>query len=530
MKTGFRQSMSSVHTWSGIVLCWILYFMFLTGTLGYFDDEIDRWMTPDTPANSQHSHSHLLNLAEQRLAIVAPDADLWWVGFPGRRQYEIWWNKNDPETGRARWKNETLDPETGQPIKTRDTGGGQVLYAMHYLLHYIPSIWGYIITTISGFFMFVALLTGVVIHKKIFKEFFTFRPKKKQRSWMDIHNIFSVLPLPYLLMITYTGIMILMFVSMSLVISANYGFGKENYDRFMDKAFEEHHVDSAGISSDNLPMSTVLADATQRWGKNIEAISIDNRGDVNAHIEVTKGSFSGPAHQPPKLTYNGVTGLFEENNDHSEPGSIAFYDYALGLHEGLFADTLLRWIFFFSGLMGAAMVGSGAILWTVKRRKKADKTNKRQIGLQIVEGLNIGTIAGLPIAIAAYFSANRLLPVDYEHRANWEVHSLFITWAVVSLYAFYQSKAPERIMRTWVELLGLAALSYCFIPILNAITTDRHLAMSLPQADWYMAGFDLTALSVGLLFLFAAYRIRKQLPNHQQRLLPTKQRLMTQHQ
>lgn len=44
MTGGFRQSTSWVHTWAGLLLGSLLYFIFLTGTAGYFDSEIDRWM------------------------------------------------------------------------------------------------------------------------------------------------------------------------------------------------------------------------------------------------------------------------------------------------------------------------------------------------------------------------------------------------------------------------------------------------------------------------------------------------------
>ena len=38
---GLRQSMSWLHTWSGLLLGWLLYAVFFTGTLSYFVDEID---------------------------------------------------------------------------------------------------------------------------------------------------------------------------------------------------------------------------------------------------------------------------------------------------------------------------------------------------------------------------------------------------------------------------------------------------------------------------------------------------------
>lgn len=49
MKLSFRARMSALHTWTGLLLGWVLYFMFVTGTLGYLDTEIDRWMKPELP-------------------------------------------------------------------------------------------------------------------------------------------------------------------------------------------------------------------------------------------------------------------------------------------------------------------------------------------------------------------------------------------------------------------------------------------------------------------------------------------------
>ncbi|WP_164064772.1 PepSY domain-containing protein, partial [Serratia marcescens] len=59
-------------------------------------------------------------------------------------------------------------------------------------------------------FMLVAIITGVITHKKIFKDFFTFRKDKGLRSWLDFHNVSAVMALPYHAMITYTGIVTLM--------------------------------------------------------------------------------------------------------------------------------------------------------------------------------------------------------------------------------------------------------------------------------------------------------------------------------
>ncbi len=55
------------------------------------------------------------------------------------------------------------------------------------------------------------------------------------------------------------------------------------------------------------------------------------------------------------------------------------------------------------------MVATGLLLWAVARVPKAGV--ERGFGLRLVQTLNVATIAGLPMAIAGFFLANRLLPV-----------------------------------------------------------------------------------------------------------------------
>jgi hypothetical protein len=176
----------------------------------------------------------------------------------------------------------------------------------------------------------------------------------------------------------------------------------------------------------------------------------------------------------------------------------------LGLHEGLFAAPFLRGLYVLSGLLGTAMIATGLVLWTVKRRQRADKERQAAgAGLVWMEKLNVGTIMGLPAALAFYFWANRLLPLDMPHRAEWEVHAMFLAWLAASVHAALR---PAR--RAWPEQALLAAAAFGLLPLLNALTTTRHLGVTLAQGDWTLAGFDLSMLGIGLLFLAAAWRMR----------------------
>lgn len=514
----FRQSMSWLHTWAGLTFGWVLYFMFITGTAGYFDSEIDHWMKPELPlAGEPLPQRELLAMAEIYLNQESANANDWYIDLPVEREdyLSLSWeipkdSEEELEEGEADHidGDANLDPQTGAVItaQARDSGGGQLLYQMHYVLHYMPTNVAAWFVSLCSMFMLVGLITGVVVHKKIFKEFFTFRPNKKQRSWLDMHNLFSVLSLPFLLMITYSGLMYLMFTSMPLGIVASYGAGEENEELFFDEAYQSfEHKELSNGPATMASLSLMLADVEKRWGpEQVDYISAEFIGDSSAHVEFGSKPGSNRLVESPTLTYDGVSGELLYISDINDSGPEKFDAVMLILHEGLFADTLLRCLYFFAGLLGAGMVGTGLILWTVKRKTTAEKSDIPHKGLALVERLNVGTIVGLPIAVAIYFWANRLIPVSFEGRAEWEVHALFITLGLTLIYPVFRS-----VQRTWIELLGFGALLYTLLPILNFLTTDRHLGISIPQGDWVMAGFDLTMLVFGILFSIAALKMYK---------------------
>lgn len=95
-----------------------------------------------------------------------------------------------------------------------------------------------------------------------------------------------------------------------------------------------------------------------------------------------------------------------------------------------------------------------------------------------MDALNAGTIAGLFISIAAFFWANRLLPVDLPGRQFWESRAFFAAWGLSLVYAFLFQH------RKWRDLLAAAAVALALVPVVNALTTSRHLGVSLPAGDW----------------------------------------------
>lgn len=509
MKETFRQSMKWFHTWVGLVVGWVLFFMFITGSTGYFYQEITHYMEPERPLiNHQLSKSEQLDKAQQYMSIHASDIQAWDVFLPNRRDanLQVGW-RHAPQAGESRGQyiKKVIDANTGQQVITRATGGGRSLYRMHYRLHYLETRLSYWIVGFCTMLMLLAVITGVVIHKKIFSDFFTFRAKKGLTGWLDSHNVLSVIALPYHFMITYSGLLFFPFIYMALSVSI------QTNEPQLTELIDEVYPSSAEIAPANIPakmqsLSSLYEQVKTIWSDDkLELVEIYAANDINANIRFSRSVTDITYNHSDEIIFNGITGEIISEPERQYTISAMIHNGFISLHEGQFSGTVARWIYFFTGLIGAAMIASGLVLWTSKRKsQQMKKPNGPDFGYRLVEQLNIGTIVGLPIAIACYFYGNRLLPADMANRAEWESHLLFITWALLLTYPAYRPKA-----KAWLEQLHLATAVFLFMPVLNALTTDKHLGISLSHGDWHYAGFDLAMLAIGLAFAFAGFKFKK---------------------
>ncbi|MFT4053345.1 MAG: PepSY-associated TM helix domain-containing protein [Novosphingobium sp.] len=499
MKDTFRQSMAWLHTWAGLVLGWVLFFVFVTGTLSYVRFEIDRWMMPERPmATATPPAAESLPRAVAYLERHFPDAQSWTIFLPMRRLGHDLYLVARPWPGSGDTEALALDPATGLPdeVKVRDTGGGGHLYEMHYQLHYIPYDIGIRLVAICAMFMLIATLTGVVVHKKIFKDFFTFRPGKGQRSWLDAHNLLGVTALPFHIMISWSGLVFFLFTYMPAGPAILHGDTGQ-------RVAQETAASPAPVAPQRaaraamVPIDTIVSQVEKRWGKStsIGRIVVTAPGQMNGEITVYPGGRGNVEKDYGSLTFRAATGVLLRDEQGASLPVARTQDVLVSLHAADFAGPALRAIFVLVGLASAGMIATGLVLWTAKRRAKQGST----FGFRLVETLNIGAIAGLPVAIAAYFWANRLLPLNLPERHDWEIHVLFLTWAALLVWPIWR---PAR--RAWVELLSVGACAFGFLPVLNALTTDCHLGVSIPAGDWVMAGFDLIALLIGAAFVLAA--------------------------
>lgn len=484
---GLRQSMSGLHIWTGLLLGWLLYAMFLTGTVSFFREEISQWMRPEAPAWVDRGQSAAIaDRLGTTMASIAPGASTWSITLPdGRRNVSaLGW------TGAEGLEMRVSDPATGRQLYVRETTGGDFFYRFHFSFHYIKHPWGRWLAGFAAMFMLVAIMSGVITHAKIFADFFTFRWSKGQRSWLDAHNGLSVLGLPFHAMITYTGLVTLMFLYVPWGFETAY---PETQDRTAFAALRSSYVTPAepsGTPARLAPLGQLVLRAESYWqGGKAGAIQVNNPGDTSARVIVTRRDSDRLSINPNYVVFDGASGDLIRTAGADAPAAQTF-GVMYGLHLGRFADIVTRWLYFFLSLAGTAMVGTGLVLWTVKRRTKLADPNRPYLGFRVVERLNIATIAGLPLAMTAYLWGNRLLPTHLADRADWEIHLFFIVWALALVWATLRS--PRR---AWVELFWTAACLLMFTPLLNIATSSRGLHASIASGDWVFAGMDLAMLA-----------------------------------
>lgn len=519
---GYRQVMAEVHTWFGLLLGWLLFFIFALGAVSFFNKEISQWMQPDIPAitekTSLSNATPTQKIAEINQAVsklqANKDTSKSWVIEPSseRTPFVTVFMQGD----KRKFETKVFDPTNQQFYTARDTQGGDFLYRLHYNLYYVPYPYSRLIVGFATMMMLIAMITGIIVHKKIFTDFFTFRKNKGQRSWLDAHNGFSVLALPFHLMITFTGIISLIGLYMPWGLKAS----GVNSETMYQSLFSYRSADTKNAQP--APMTdigTLLTQTQNDWSNNppnrygqttpytIARVRINAPNTDKAQVII-----DGLQHQQLSgmglyRIYDGVTGKLVQESQPA-PNAVMAQQVMIGIHAGRFADIGLRWVYFVLGLAGCGMIASGLVLWLVKRRRQLPNPLRPYFSFWLVERLNIATMAGLPLAIIGYFWLNRLLPVTMAERASWEMNGFFMIWLGTLVLALI---LPVK--KAWQILLALTAVLLFTTPILNAITTERGLFISIKNADWLFVGFDLSFVSFGVLFLAILWHYRKSINN-----------------
>ncbi|MEM1176280.1 MAG: PepSY-associated TM helix domain-containing protein, partial [Pseudomonadota bacterium] len=368
MERDRRVRIYNAHSWTGISLGLFLFTVCFTGSVALFHHELQSWedparrlAMPETPIPVQPLVDEWIGEHDPAnvtfLAVHMPDYyEPYYIGFANVRPAE-----DEPaEFQSIRW-----DATSGEILPNREDGLSTWLLDFHRDLMWPDSLGGRQIgrgiVGIAGVIMLLSIITGILTHRKILKEFFTYRTKKTVRvKWKDAHNFLGIWSLPFSTMIAFTGAW-LGIVVLLLPITAMLVF-KGDTEKVVE-VVAGAPAERAGISA---PMISFDEIATRRHSETGELpvyILSNFWGDQNAEFTLNYKPQS-------KLYYyvservSAVTGERLPPTGLDEPSAATRTLAALSpLHYGTFGGAALKFLYLGLGLATSVMIALGNMVW-----------------------------------------------------------------------------------------------------------------------------------------------------------------------
>lgn len=504
MEDTFRKSMAWLHTWAGVVLGSVLFAVFWMGTLSVFDREIDRWMMPATrisPTAPAAAPVSLDSVARAVLPSVPAGASQWRVDLPTERTPVMRFTYKASGVDPAPRQ---MDPQTLAFLPPQGTlGGSGFFFPFHYGLHLQWMEIGKWIVGVAGMAMLLLLVSGVVIHRKIFSQFFTFRPRKSlQRSSLDLHNLVGVLGLPFHFVITLSGMVIFMMMYFPQAYSGAYGEGKAAKAEFFADAYGKYSRPRANAPGTLGSLDTMADVARREWGGTEPYfVRVWHPGDANSYVELRRSYAREVTMNVDQIFFDAASG--DVLHRFQAAPVMSAQRFISGIHFIQFEHWTLRWLYFVAGLAGCVLIATGFLFWLEARR--ARHAARALAGVRVVEGLTVGSVTGIIVASLALLAANRLLPpahgLDGDHRAALEVWLFYLVWIATFVHAWWRGMAAWREQAWAVCVLAVGCVLF------NALTTGDHPLRSLMDGQWAVAGVDLTLLALALLAGWCARKL-----------------------
>ena len=536
MKETFRQSMAWLHTWFGLWLGFVLMAVFFFGTLSVFDREIDRWAMPDTRFEPQpmasydtvltrvfpqvDAEEHELAAARRRVGELPEQLQpVGWGAYTTHRdpvldvfvEYAVP-NPDDPFDhvhGHV-----TIDPRNGAILPhDRLKVGSEFFYPMHYSLHIEWRQLGTWLVGVAALIMLVALISGVVIHRRLFRELFTFRRHKQtQRSVLDLHNLTGVVALPFHFIFALSGLTIFAFLYLPVGETV---LAKPAHSYLVEEAARRGlPFLPSGEPAPTASVDAMVIEAKSRWAERghpgeVGFLWVTHPGDSNSFVSIFRAGSDRVALVGQGIHFDAASGevLYEE----PPPSAImGVNEFLTGLHLQHFEHWPLRWLYVFGGLAGCVCIATGFVFFVAKRKRHLKDVNL----IRWVDALAVTTVTGMITATVALLAVNRLLPEELPHRGSWEEAAFWLVWLLTLIHAGWRSGAQSHRLHpllpspAWREQCWAIALLALAAVLLNWFSTGDHLIRTALVAPyWPVAGVDLALLLTGLLSGRVAYRL-----------------------
>lgn len=431
LKKDKTKAMVAVHGWSGILLGLLLYAVVLTGTAAVFAHEIGAWSAGHVATRSAFAQP--IDATVRRLSAQTPkayqeDVNLWETGDHGLgvffHRHEMGADGVPTEAGyfyqldnAGRVLNVTKGNVDELFGPRNDDALATFLVDTHVRLH-VPNPWGLLLTGILGLAMLVAAISGLLIHRHLFKDIFTLRRRASPVLVnRDKHSVAGTWSLPFAFVLAFTGSFFSFYGTIGVPVVAMAAFGGD-VEALSEAVYgNPGTLDPTPVAIGNL--DRITSDAIRRTGEVPTFIAIEKFGRADAAVTSYHNPKSGDL-DPVTLLYDGATARFVRVKAQvgAQPSAGGTLVGIMGpLHFGNFAGMLSKAIWFGLGFAMCYVTYTGMKLWVVRRRADARSLAWLERTLSVVGfGLPLGLAAAaagflitMPLGTAVYWTTTAFL-------------------------------------------------------------------------------------------------------------------------
>lgn len=361
-----NKTLFKLHSWAALAAFLPLLVICITGSLLVFKYEIDHLLMADKVTVTPSSDRLLLDELRSVINSNHPNYEIvgWMLPQNTKQADKVY----VMEKGTAEWSYLLLNPYTGSLLtepRLHDHYFTDWMLELHYtfLLHDA----GLLVTGLFAFVLLMLGVTGIILHRKFWRNFFTLRWKSRLVVYFsDLHKLVGVLSSPILVVVAFTGL----WWNVS-------GFLHEMEEHAEG---EEHPVMESRLYSDALSFDQLTTTASQAIaGFEPNYISLPWEPGVNVTVwgDVPTVNFLASPYSS-TVTFSPKSGQQISVYDGRQAGvGSKIVDSYGRLHYGDFAGVYSKIVWAIFGAAPLLLSITGLTLWWKRRGARRKKRERR---------------------------------------------------------------------------------------------------------------------------------------------------------